>query len=158
MHPWDSTLLELNFSDYRLTDLGYPGWFTYGEKITLPSAPDPETRGYNQEYLGTDLKTQVSEARLKQELSSNWHMVAGVLNQDGTRNINTQVNNLTNNAGSYTSSMRATFSNLTGANTGNLLTFGIAPHGAGIGERRLLDSTRKSRSAARSRGNICAIP
>jgi iron complex outermembrane receptor protein len=34
--------------------------------------------------------------------------VAGILNQDGTRNINTQVNNL-NNAGAYTSSMGATF-------------------------------------------------
>ena len=109
VHPWDSTVLELNFSEYRLTDLGFPGWFTYGEKILLPPTPDPETEGYNQKYLGVDLKTQISEVRLKQELSSNWHLVAGVLNQDATRNINTQVNNLTNNAGAYTSSMGATF-------------------------------------------------
>ena len=109
IQPWESTVLELNYSDYRLTDLGYPGWFTYSEKIKLPSAPDPTTVGYNQEYLGTDLKTQISIARLKHDLSSNWHLVVGVLNQDATRNINTQVNNLTSNAGAYTSSMGSTF-------------------------------------------------
>ena len=48
VQPWESTVLELNFSDYRLTDTGYPGWFTYGEKISLPSTPDPKWVGYGQ--------------------------------------------------------------------------------------------------------------
>jgi iron complex outermembrane receptor protein len=109
VRPWDATVLELNFSDYRLTDLGYPGWFTYGEKITLPSTPDPKLPGYNQEYLGTDLKTQTSVARIKHDFNSNWRLVVGALNQDATRNINTQVNNLTSNSGAYTSSMGSTF-------------------------------------------------
>jgi iron complex outermembrane recepter protein len=109
IRPWDTTVLELNFTDYRLTDLGYPGWFTYGEKITLPSTPNPKLVGYNQEYLGTDLKTQTSVARVKHDFSSNWHLVVGALNQDATRNINTQVNNLTSNSGAYTSSMGSTF-------------------------------------------------
>jgi iron complex outermembrane receptor protein len=109
IRPWDATVLELNFSDYRLTDLGYPGWFTYGEKIALPSTPDPKREGYNQEYLGTDLKTQTSVARIKHDFGSNWHLVVGALNQDATRNINTQVNNLTSNSGAYTSSMGSTF-------------------------------------------------
>jgi iron complex outermembrane receptor protein len=132
VHPWDSSVLELNFSDYRLTDLGFPGWFTYGEKIRLPSAPDPQTQGYNQDYLGTDLKTQISVVRLKQELSSNWHLVAGVLNQDATRNINTQVNNLTNNDGAYTSTMGATFAprfvitSDTAYLNGNFTTLGVS--------------------------------
>jgi len=65
--------------------------------------------GYNQEYLGTDLKTQISEARVKHDFNSNWHLVVGALNQDATRNINTQVNNLTSNSGAYTSSMGSTF-------------------------------------------------
>ena len=34
-----------------------------------------------------------------------WHLVVGGLNQDATRNINTPVNNLTNNNGNYTSSL-----------------------------------------------------
>jgi iron complex outermembrane receptor protein len=109
IRPWDATVLELNFSDYRLTDLGYPGWFTYGEKIALPATPDPKMEGYNQEYLGTDLKTQISVARIKHDFDSNWHLVVGALNQDATRNINTQVNNLTSNSGAYTSSMGSTF-------------------------------------------------
>jgi iron complex outermembrane receptor protein len=109
IRPWDATVLELNFSDYRLTDLGYPGWFTYGEKIALPSTPDPKNVGYNQEYLGTDLKTQISIARVKHDFDSNWHLVVGALNQDATRNINTQVNNLKSNSGNYTSSMGSTF-------------------------------------------------
>ena len=45
VQPWTNTVLELNFTDYRLTDLGYPGWFTYSEKIALPSAPDPKLHG-----------------------------------------------------------------------------------------------------------------
>ncbi len=109
IRPWDATVLELNFSDYRLTDLGFPGWFTYGEKIALPPAPDPTSVGYNQDYLGTDLRTQTSVARLKHDFNSDWHLVVGALNQDATRDINTQVNNLTSNAGAYTSSMGSSF-------------------------------------------------
>jgi iron complex outermembrane receptor protein len=131
VHAWDSGVIELNFTDYRLTDLGYPGWFTYGEKITLPPTPNPQVQGYNQEYLGTDLKTQTSVARLEQAINSNWHLVVGVLNQDATRNIDTQVNNLTNNAGAYTSSMGATFAprfvitSDTAYLNGNFTTFGV---------------------------------
>jgi iron complex outermembrane receptor protein len=109
VRPWDSTVLELNYSDYHLTDTGYPGWFTYGQKIQLPSAPDPERLGYGQSYLGTDLRTETSSARIKHDFNSDWHLVVGGLNQDATRNINTSVNNLTSNTGAYTSSMGATF-------------------------------------------------
>ena len=37
-------------------------------------------------------------------MGSNWHLVAGILNQDVARNINTPVNNLTSNTGNYISS------------------------------------------------------
>jgi len=109
VRPWDSTVLELNYSDYHLTDTGYPGWFTYGQKIQLPSAPNPQLVGYGQSYLGTDLRTEISTARIKHDFNSDWHLVVGGLNQDATRNINTSVNNLTSNTGSYTSSMGSTF-------------------------------------------------
>jgi iron complex outermembrane recepter protein len=109
VRPWDSTVLELNYSDYHLTDTGYPGWFTYGQKIQLPSAPNPQLVGYGQSYLGTDLRTEISTARIKHDLNSDWHLVVGGLNQDATRNINTSVNNPTSNTGSYTSSMGSTF-------------------------------------------------
>ncbi len=132
VQPWESTVLELNFTDYRLTDTGYPGWFTYGEKINLPSTPNPKWVGYGQEYLGVDLKTQTSVARVKHDFNSNWHLVVGALNQDSTRNINTQVNNLTSNEGAYKSSMGSTFAprfvitSNTAYLNGNFATLGIA--------------------------------
>ena len=104
VHPWEHGVLELNYSDYALTTTGYPGWFTYGQKILLPAAPDPTRVGYGQEYAGVDMRTRTMSARFKQELSPHWHAVVGILNQDGARNINTPVNNLTDNSGSYTSS------------------------------------------------------
>lgn len=109
VRPWQDTVLELNYSDYHLTDTGYPGWFTYGQKIQLPSAPDPQWVGYGQSYLGTDLRTEISSARIKHDFSPDWHLVVGALNQDATRNINTAVNNLTSNTGDYKTSMGATF-------------------------------------------------
>jgi iron complex outermembrane receptor protein len=131
VRPWDDTVLELNYSDYHLTDTGYPGWFTYGQKIQLPSAPNPQWVGYGQSYLGTDLRTETSTARIKHDFNSDWHLVVGGLNQDATRNINTGVNNLTSNTGAYTTSMGATFAprfvitSDTAYLDGNFSTFGI---------------------------------
>jgi iron complex outermembrane receptor protein len=105
VRPIEDTVLELNYSDYHIVDSGYPGWFTYGEKITLPSAPDPQRVGYGQSYAGVDLETRISTARIKHEFNSDWHLVAGVLNQDALRDINTPVNNLTSNTGAYVSSL-----------------------------------------------------
>jgi iron complex outermembrane receptor protein len=131
VRPWDNTALELNYTDYHLTDSGFPGWFTYGQKIQLPSAPNPQWVGYGQSYLGTDLHTEVSTARIKHDFNSDWHLVAGALNQDATRNINTGVNNVTSNAGAYTTSMGATvaprvvITSDTAYLDGNFSTFGI---------------------------------
>ena len=104
VRPWERGVLELNYSNYSITNLGFPGWFTYGEKIVLPPAPDPTRVGYGQSYAGTDLLTRIVSARFKQDFGSTWHFVAGILNQDASRNINTPVNNLKNNAGDYVSS------------------------------------------------------
>ena len=125
-------MLELNYTDYQLVDTGYPGWFTYGQKIQLPSAPNPQQVGYGQSYLGYDMHDQISTARIKHDFDSDWHLVVGGLNQDATRNINTGVNNLTNNTGSYTTSMGSTFAprfvitSDTAYLDGNFSTFGIA--------------------------------
>ena len=105
IRPRQDTVVELNYSDYHLLDKGYPGWFTYGEKIVLPSAPDPTRVGYGQSYAGVDLETRTGSVRLKHDFSSNWHLVVGGLNQDASRNINTPVNNLKADSGDYTSSL-----------------------------------------------------
>jgi iron complex outermembrane recepter protein len=105
VRPLADTVLETNYSYYHLVDTGYPGWFTYSEKIILPPAPDPKNVGYGQNYAGVDLLTRTISGRLKHDFNSNWHLVVGALNQDASRDINTPVNNLTANNGNYTSSL-----------------------------------------------------
>ena len=100
-----NTTVELNYSNYDLKQSGYPGWFTYGQAIVLPDAPDPTRVGFGQSYAGVDLKNEIASVRLKQDLGSGWQLVLGVLDQGVDRNINTPVNNLTSNAGAYTSSL-----------------------------------------------------
>jgi len=105
VRPLDDTVIETNYSYYHLIDTGYPGWFSYSEKINLPPAPDPKNVGYGQNYAGVDLLTRTGSIRLKHDFNSDWHLVVGALNQDASRDINTPVNNLTNNNGNYTSSL-----------------------------------------------------
>ena len=105
VRPLQDTVIETNYSYYHLIDTGYPGWFTYSEKIVLPPAPDPTNVGYGQNYAGVDLLTRTGSVRLKHDFNSDWHLVVGALNQDASRNISTPVNNLTNNNGNYTSSL-----------------------------------------------------
>src|SRR5579863_2398429 len=104
VRPWEHGVLELNYSSYSLDDTGFPGWFTYSEKLLLPPAPDPTRVGYGQSYAGVDLTTHIATARIKQDFASDWHLVAGILSQDASRDINTPVNNLTSAGGSYTAS------------------------------------------------------
>jgi iron complex outermembrane recepter protein len=131
IRPIEDTVLELNYSDYHLVDKGYPGWFTYSETVTLPSAPDPERVGYGQSYAGTDLETRMASARIKRDFSSDWHLVFGGLNQDATRNINTPVNNLRTNSGNYASSLangfapRFVITSDTGYLNGTFATWGL---------------------------------
>ena len=105
VHPFRSTTVELGLTSYDVTQSGYPGWFTYGQKILLPDAPDPKNVGYGQSYAGVDSRNRTGTIRLLQDLGSGWHLVVGALGQGVDRNINTPVNNLTNNTGSYTSSL-----------------------------------------------------
>jgi iron complex outermembrane recepter protein len=105
VRPLADTVIETNYSYYHLIDTGYPGWFSYSETIKLPPAPDPTNVGYGQNYAGVDLLTRMGSVRVKHDFNSDWHLVVGGLNQDASRNINTPVNNLTNNNGNYTSSL-----------------------------------------------------
>jgi len=132
VRPREDTVLELNYSDYHLVAKGYPGWFTYGEKVTLPPAPDPKRVGYGQDYAGVDLETRIATVRLKHDFNSDWHFVVGGLNQDASRDINTPVNNLRSNAGNYSSSLangfapRFVMTSDTAYLNGDLTTWGLA--------------------------------
>ena len=58
---------------------------------------------------GLDLTSRIGELRLKQDINADWRFSVGVLNQRTDRDISTQVNALTNNTGSYTSSLATGF-------------------------------------------------
>jgi iron complex outermembrane receptor protein len=116
VRPFAHTSVEGFYSYYNVVQRGFPGWFTYGRAnarsafILLPGdAPDPSRSGYGQESAGLDLTSNIGEVRVKQDLSSTWRLVVGVLNQKADRSISTQVNALTNNAGNYTSSLAVGF-------------------------------------------------
>ncbi len=122
--PTDHTVIEGNFSYYNLFQHGYPGWFAYAPGLTSPStpgsksillpeqAPDPTLPGYGQSFSGVDLNSQISELRVKHDFGESWHLVVGALNQLSDRNINTAVNQLTDNKGDYKSYLANSFSSL----------------------------------------------
>jgi iron complex outermembrane receptor protein len=105
IRPTRDTTLELNYQAHDLQQTGYPGWFTYGQATTLPDAPDPTRAGFGQQYAGVDLHNRIGSARLTGKLGANWRYVVGGLDQSVDRNINTPVNNLTDNNGAYTASL-----------------------------------------------------
>jgi iron complex outermembrane receptor protein len=118
------TVIEGNFSYYNLFQHGYPGWFAYAptttplsvagsKSVLLPvNAPDPTVRGYGQSFAGVDLNNQISEVRGKHDFSENWQLVIGGLNQIAQRNINTAVNQFTDNKGDYQTYLANAFSGL----------------------------------------------
>src|SRR5579859_2419693 len=64
VRPLEDTVIETNYSYYHLVDTGYPGWFSYGEKIILPPAPDPENVGYGHQYAGQQLDDEWRQIHL----------------------------------------------------------------------------------------------
>ena len=114
--PFEHTVVDAFFSRYQLEQRGFPGWFTYGRSsargafVFIPEdAPDPTTRGIGQEQAGVDLTSRIAQARIHQALGRNWTLNAGVLDQQVDRDISTQVNALTDNAGNYTASLASGF-------------------------------------------------
>ncbi len=119
----DRTTLDAHYSVYDVIQRGYPGWFSYGESkavgtpnpqdppadYILPAAPDPTVRGFGQAYAGVNLTTQSTSARLLHDFSSNWHAMAGGLAQRLDRFMDTPVNTITSNTGTYSSSLATGF-------------------------------------------------
>ena len=145
VRPFDRTVVEAFYSHYNLEQRGFPGWFTYGRSnrntpfILVPEdAPDPAREGYGQPDAGVDLESRIGQLRVRHELNSNWQLSVGALDQLVERDISTQVNALSDNAGNYTASLATgfaprfrVFSNLSHLN-GRMMT-GSVSHDVAIG-------------------------
>ena len=145
VRPFDRTVVEAFYSHYNLEQRGFPGWFTYGRAnnrtafVFVPGdAPDPAREGYGQPDAGVDLESRIGQLRLRQELSPNWSLSVGALDQLVERDISTQVNALTDDTGNYTASLASgfaprfrVFSNLSHLN--GRVTTGRVSHDVALG-------------------------
>jgi iron complex outermembrane receptor protein len=102
------TRVELDGSRYHYVDLGYPGTFAVASGVRFPSAPDPTQVGLGQPYAGDDNVTKTWTGRLLHDFGSDWHITAGILQQDSDRASTAATNTLTNNAGAYTTTAATT--------------------------------------------------
>ncbi|HLG54098.1 MAG TPA: TonB-dependent receptor [Vicinamibacterales bacterium] len=116
VRPFERTVIEAFYSHYNLEQRGFPGWFTYGRSnrntafVLVPDqAPDPLREGYGQPQAGVDLESRIGQLRVRHELSPNWRLSVGALDQLIERDISTQVNALTDNTGNYTASLASGF-------------------------------------------------
>lgn len=116
VRPFSHTVVEAFYSYYNVEQRGFPGWFTYGRAnarsafIELPGdAPDPSRQGFGQASAGLDLTSNIGQVRVKHEINSNWRLNIGALDQRADRDISTQVNALTSDAGNYTASLASGF-------------------------------------------------
>jgi iron complex outermembrane receptor protein len=116
VRPFSRTTIEGLYSYYRVEQRGFPGWFTFGRAnaaatfVMLPvNAPDPKTPGFGQVESGLNLKTRVTQGRVKHDFGNAWHLIAGLQFQDVDRDISTQVMALTDNNGNYNASLASGF-------------------------------------------------
>ena len=120
IRPFAHTTIVGSYNYYNLYQHGYPGWFSYNPTLNptaacttaykagcfskLPvNAPDPEREGYGQRFLGSQTNNQIGEVRAAHDFGQNWHLILGVLQQIGVRNLTTQVNALYDSTGDYQS-------------------------------------------------------
>jgi iron complex outermembrane recepter protein len=100
-----NTIAEINFSYYSFDKKGFPGGFSYGPTLALPNAPDASRVGYGQKWAGSELYTRTESIRVRHDINKDWHISLGFLDQSAERGFTTPTNTLSNNSGSYASSL-----------------------------------------------------
>lgn len=99
------TQLQLNASHYRFVQKGYPGSFSYGANIDLPSAPNPKNKNLTLSTAGNDLTTDTLSTRLIHYLNDDWSVTAGVGWQQADRAMRSVSSTLLNSDGDIKRSM-----------------------------------------------------
>lgn len=100
------TQLQLDASHYEFIQKGYPGSFSYGPGIKLPSAPDPQDKNLALSTAGNDLTTDTISTRLIHYLNDDWSLTAGVGWQQADRAMRSVSNKIIDNQGDISRSMK----------------------------------------------------
>ena len=93
------TQLQLDASHYEFLQKGYPGSFSYGPGIKLPSAPDAKNKNLALNTAGNDLTTDTLSTRLIHYINDNWSLTAGVGWQQADRAMRSVSSTILNNSG-----------------------------------------------------------
>ncbi|HED2609058.1 TPA: TonB-dependent receptor [Citrobacter koseri] len=100
------TQLQLDASHYEFIQKGYPGSFSYGPNIKLPSAPDPKDKNLALSTAGNDLTTDTVSTRLIHYLNDDWSVTAGVGWQQADRTMRNVSSKIINNQGDISRSLK----------------------------------------------------
>lgn len=100
------TQLQLDASHYEFIQKGYPGSFSYGPNIKLPSAPDPKDKNLALNTAGNDLTTDTVSTRLIHYLNDDWSVTAGVGWQQADRAMRNVSSKIINNQGDISRSLK----------------------------------------------------
>lgn len=100
------TQLQLDASHYEFIQKGYPGSFSYGPNIKLPSAPDPKDKNLALSTAGNDLTTDTVSSRLIHYLNDDWSVTAGVGWQQADRAMRNVSSKIINNQGDISRSLK----------------------------------------------------
>ncbi|CBG87520.1 TonB-dependent receptor [Citrobacter rodentium] len=100
------TQLQLDASHYEFIQKGYPGSFSYGPDVKLPSAPDPKNSHLALSTAGNDLTTDTISTRLIHYLNDDWTLTAGVGWQQADRAMRSVSSKIINSQGDISRSMK----------------------------------------------------
>ncbi len=150
------TQLQLNASHYEFQQKGYPGSFSYGSAIKLPSAPDQKNKNLSLNTGGNDLTTDTLSSRLIHYFNSDWYTTLGVGWQQADRAMRSVTSTILNNAGD----IKRTMSNSSAAgrfrvlsNTATLnghLTTGSIDHDVALSTTGYIWTLYSSKDASQS--------
>ncbi len=99
------TQVQLDASHYEFIQKGYPGSFSYGASVKLPSAPNPKNKNLALSTAGNDLTTDTLSTRLIHYFNSDWSMTAGVGWQQADRAMRSVSSTILNSDGDISRSM-----------------------------------------------------
>lgn len=99
------TQLQLDASHYEFEQKGYPGGFSYGPNVKLPSAPDPKNKNLTLSTAGNDLTTDTVSTRLIHYFNDDWSITAGVGWQQADRAMRSVSSKILNEQGDISRSI-----------------------------------------------------